>query len=122
MQYKQLNNDLELKTTLFTIITPIQYPSKSISHESTNEQYKTIKQLLELPNKTICKLIAIVNLINDIDSVFKKNSNQRIDKLTVQLLDDTDCFINMVLWEEDARNFKAKLHQIIQSNTFTYKY
>ena len=100
-QYKQLNNDFEIILSPFSDVKFVD--SEKANQLSTNiYDFKTIQQIFELPLRSICAIIAIVISIDELELVFKKNSNEQLKKRTLHLLDDTETPISLTLWAEEA--------------------
>ena len=74
--------------------------------------FKTIKQILDLPENKTIDFIGIVHSANDVATVNLKNGVKK-EKRTVQLIDDTGMSISLSLWGDQATNPEYEKNPII---------
>lgn len=98
--YKQLNNDFEIIASPFTEFRNVR---KKISEvPSFANDFKTIQEIFDLPIRSTCAIIAVISSFEEISYVFRKNSNDKLKKRTLHLVDDSKKTIALTLWGDDA--------------------
>ena len=116
---------LKLNWRAFQPYTIIEKYEKTIPQEYLtyipNNDLKTIKEILNLPIHSTFSLIAVITSSSDIELVLKKNTQEKLRKKTLQLVDDSESFISLTLWEDDAIKFDYAIGTILHGKLIKIK-